>query len=95
MTLDREVLTELCRKHGITRLRLFGSYARGDQTSESDVDLLVDFDRSIGLIEFVGIEQEFADRLGTRVDLVMERGLKPEMRSNVLADAEVIYERAA
>jgi predicted nucleotidyltransferase len=95
MTIDPTVIAELCRKHGITRLHAFGSYARGDFREGSDLDLLVEFDRALGLIEFTGVALDFEDRLGMPVDLVTEGGLTPRVRARILPDLRPLYDRAA
>jgi predicted nucleotidyltransferase len=67
---------ELERHFPLRRLALFGSYARGDQRHDSDVDILVDVDPSIGL-GFVSLAQAIEDALGLRVDLVSRRAITP------------------
>jgi uncharacterized protein len=95
MKIDREVLAELCDRHDITRLRLFGSLARGEGNEASDVDLLVDFAQRKSLLDFVRIEREFSEHLGREVDLLTERALSPYLRDRILREAQVVYERAA
>ena len=68
---------------------MFGSYVRGEQTPESDVDILVSFDEVPSLLKFVGIENYLSDLLGVKVDLVMKRVLKPFIGEYILR--EVIY----
>ena len=70
---------------------VFGSYVRGEQTSESDVDILVDFDPSyrFGLITYGQMESYISDMLNIKVDLVMKRALKPYIGKRILK--EVIY----
>lgn len=87
-------IEELCKKHRIRELSLFGSRVRGDHTDASDFDLLVDFlpDAQIGLFDFSGIQIELQDLLGRRVDLVSKTGLKPRIKNRVLSEAEIIYE---
>jgi len=68
--------TSLQRRYPVRRLALFGSYARGEAQSDSDVDLLVEVDPSIGL-RFVTLAEDLEQLLGLPVDLVSERALKP------------------
>lgn len=71
---------------GVVRVRLFGSHARDTATSTSDVDLIVDLDRAIGL-RFFTLQEELSKRLGLNVDLVTEGGLAPDVRYTALRDA--------
>ena len=87
LALLRSLLPELRERYGVSRLAVFGSRVRRDFTPESDLDVLVAFDRPIGLFGVVGLEQELSDRLGVRVDLVIERALKPRLRPRILAEA--------
>ena len=66
-------------------LAIFGSYARGDQRPDSDLDILVDVDASIGL-GFVELADHLEKTLGLRVDLVSSRALKPRMREAIERD---------
>ncbi len=68
--------TELQEQFKVRALALFGSYARNQQTEQSDVDVLVEVDPSIGL-EFVNLAEELEKRLRERVDLVSTRAVKP------------------
>jgi predicted nucleotidyltransferase len=72
---------------GVTRLRVFGSYARDEATADSDVDLVADFAGQPSLLELIGIERELAEKLGVRVDLATTAGLKPRVRAWVDAEA--------
>ena len=69
-TIDRDRLGEFCRRHGISRLALFGSATRGELGPESDIDLLVEFvpGRRVGL-RFITVQEELRSLLGRRVDL--------------------------
>ena len=80
----------------IQRAWLFGSCSRGEETSDSDVDILVDYDNSKGLVSLMkmgGILMDLSDLLGRRVDLVENRGLKDFARASVEKDKILIYER--
>jgi predicted nucleotidyltransferase len=89
---DRRRISEFCRKHHIRRLSLFGSVLRDDFRPDSDVDVLVTFEpgQVIGL-RIVDIEDELAQLLGRRVDLVSEKYLNHRIRDRVLSAAEVQY----
>ncbi len=82
---------KLQNDYHITELGIFGSYVRGEQTEESDVDILVEFDPNfrLGLITYGQIEGFISDTLGKKVDLVMKKNLKPYIGKRVLQ--EVIY----
>lgn len=73
----------LAEEYGVAELGVFGSIARGEGTGTSDVDILVTFEKPIGLIRFVGLEQEIEDILGLNVDLNTKKSLKPWMRDRV------------
>lgn len=89
-----EKISEFCKRHHIRRLALFGSVLRDDFRSDSDVDVLVQFEPGHvpGFLHLYKIEQELSHLLGERqVDLVTEKALNPRLRARVLADAEVQY----
>lgn len=65
---------------------IFGSYARGDNYPDSDLDLLIDLDVGATLFDLVGVQLFFEDRLGCKVDVVTRRGLREEIREYVYND---------
>ena len=80
----------------VTRVSLFGSYVRGEETDTSDIDILVQLKPSeerppLGL-EFFGIQQELANLLGHEVDLVTEEGLSPYIRPYIEKEKVILYE---
>ena len=87
-----EQITDLCRRHHIRRLSLFGSVLREDFRPESDVDVLVEFEpgRTPGF-GFFGIQQELSELLGRPVDLNTPGFLSDYFRDEVLREAEVLY----
>jgi hypothetical protein len=89
---DKEKIIEICKRNDISYCALFGSFARGEATEDSDVDLLVGFSKRIGLFDFVGIGQDLEEALNRKVDLVTEDGLSKYVRDNVMRDLKVIYE---
>jgi len=82
----REVL-RIAEKHGASHVRVFGSFARGDQHKDSDIDLLVDLPLSADLFELVGLQQELEGALGRKVDVVPEDSLKPALRPGILSES--------
>jgi predicted nucleotidyltransferase len=80
----KQHLTEIQEKYSISYLGVFGSYVRGEQTSESDLDILVEFDETPGLLKFIELEYYLGDLLGIKVDLVTRSGLKPNIGNCIL-----------
>jgi len=80
-------LADLRAEFGVVSLHLFGSMARGDEDGDSDVDLLVEFERPIGLLRFVGLKLRLEELLGRPVDLVEPDALHPRLRDRILAEA--------
>lgn len=72
---------------GVRSLDLFGSVARGEAGPASDVDLLVDFDKPIGLFHFYRVQRRLEEILGCRVDLVMRDAVKRQLRDRIFAEA--------
>ena len=75
--------------YGIKEIGIFGSFVKGSQDTNSDIDILVEFERPIGLFGFVRLKLELSDLLGCPVDLVMKTALKPRISRQILS--EVIY----
>jgi len=78
---------------GITRLSLFGSVARGEASSESDVDLMAEFDpdRQFSLLDMVRLENRLADILGARVDLTPARAMRDRIRERASREAVLAF----
>ena len=76
----------LRKRYGVRSLGLFGSYARNEQNSKSDIDILVEFDGSIGLLKFMELESNLSELFGRRVDLVMKSALKPRIGQRILQE---------
>lgn len=74
-------------EYAVKALFLFGSVARGEATSESDVDLLVEFDRPVGLFTLLGLQSYLEELLGCSVDLGTPNSLRPHLRETVLKEA--------
>jgi hypothetical protein len=92
MDLEVDKLVEICRANDIEMVGVFGSIARGEATSESDVDLLVRFSEKKSLLALVRLERELSETLGKKVDLLTEAAISPYLRDRVKRDLRVIYE---
>jgi len=77
----------------IRSVALFGSYLHGTATDDSDIDVLIDFDpqATVGLFEFVEIQEQLSEALGRRVDLLTPQSLSKYLRDEVLKQAERVY----
>jgi predicted nucleotidyltransferase len=87
-------LVELCRANDAAMVGIFGSYARGEATAESDVDVLIRFRRPKSLIAIVRLERELTAIIGRKVDLLTEASLSPYLRPYIARDLQVLYEAA-
>jgi predicted nucleotidyltransferase len=83
----RDSVLGLAAKHGASNVRVFGSVARGDSDSLSDVDFLVDLEPGRTLSDLGGLLMDLQEAFGTPVDIVTERGLRARVRERVLAEA--------
>jgi len=73
--------------HGARNVRVFGSLARGENGSASDVDLLVEMEPGRSLLDLVGLWQDLEDLLRTRVDVISDAGVSPHLRDRIYAEA--------
>ena len=87
-----KVLRKICQQNDIKMLAVFGSVARGEDTPESDIDLLVKLKKPIGLWDFIRLEDDFVEVFGRKVDLATEESLHPLIKQNVLKDLKILYE---
>jgi predicted nucleotidyltransferase len=76
-------IVKILKKNSIKRAGIFGSYARGEQKKNSDVDILVELGKPMGF-DFVGIQFELEDELGKKVDLVTYNSLHPLLKDRIL-----------
>jgi predicted nucleotidyltransferase len=87
------IASPIARSYGIGRLSVFGSYARGDATPDSDIDfLIVDKGSLRGLFQLAGFERSLEEGLGTPVDVVTKDGLDDRFLSCIEDDVVAVYE---
>jgi len=86
----RPIVLRVTGEYGVTNVRIFGSFARGEQRKTSDVDLLVDLPEGMSLLDLSGLKIDLEDALKRKVDVVPARSIKPALRENILADARLL-----
>ena len=88
-----DAIERICRKYRVKELSIFGSVLRDDFRSDSDIDLLVDFhpNHGLDLVDYIQCQEELAEALCRRVDLVDKEGLKPRLKKGILESARVVY----
>jgi hypothetical protein len=86
----REQRKDLEREYGVAEIGVFGSYARGEASSDSDIDILVAFDRPIGFFKFLELEERLSECLGAKVDLVTRAALKPHIGRRILDEVTLL-----
>lgn len=86
----REDILRVTRRNGAQNVRIFGSIARAEATNTSDVDILVDMEPNRDLIDLISVQQDLADMLGCKVDVVTEAAISPYIRNSVLRDARAL-----
>lgn len=74
------------KEAGVIRSSIFGSYVRGEEREDSDIDMLVEVPRGTGLFGFVGLQHKLEDALGKKVDLVTYKSIHPLLKDRVLKE---------
>jgi len=89
---DIKKLINICRDNDAAKIGIFGSVARGEDTSDSDIDILINFSRRKSLLDIVKLERRLSEEIGKKVDLMTEAALSPYLRDIILSELKVIYE---
>ena len=87
MEILREQFPILAEQYNVATLEVFGSFVRHEQRKNSDLDVLVTFNKAPSLLKLVRLENHLSDMLGVKVDLVMKDSLKPAIGKNILREA--------
>ena len=86
----KDLKNVLTQEYGISEIGIFGSYVRGEEKATSDLDILVQVDKKMGLLRVIKIENYLSDILGIKVDLVMKDVLKPAIGKHILREVNYI-----
>lgn len=86
----KQKILPILQRYGVKRVGLFGSCVRGRMTTESDIDILVEIEKDISLLDFVGLKLEIEEALNKKVDLVEYNTIKPLLRERILNEQEII-----
>jgi|ERR1039458_113721 predicted nucleotidyltransferase len=84
-------LRQVLLKNGVKRASVFGSYARGDATATSDLDLLVTYAPGTSLFDVIDLQEQLEAIAGTRVDLVSQKFIKPRLAKRIAADLVSLF----
>lgn len=85
-------IVEFLKSKGATKVAVFGSYVRNEETPESDIDVMVDFKKPITLFDFAGFQIDLQEEIGIKVDLVMEDGISPLFQKYIYKDLLVLHQ---
>ena len=83
-------LVQMRNEYGVEKIGVFGSVVHEDQTLTSDVDILVEFSRAIGMVKFLQLENNLQKLLGAKVDLVTKNALKKHIGQQILQEVQFV-----
>ena len=86
----KDIKPELEHKFGVKKIGIFGSFAKQLAGEQSDIDILVEIERPMGLIRFMQIEQYLTELLGRTVDLLTFESIKPYMKDDILKEVKYV-----
>ena len=89
---DKNKLIKICRQNDVRSISLFGSISRGEETAESDIDLLDVIKKDKSLLKLIRLERELSQVLGHPVDLLTQAAISPYLREKILQEKTVLYE---
>lgn len=86
-----EKIVQVLKNQGAGKIAVFGSYIKGEEKPESDIDIIVEFIEGKSLLELVRIERELSEALGIKADLLTEKSISPYLIDTIREEMEVIY----
>ncbi|OJU27156.1 MAG: nucleotidyltransferase [Sphingobacteriales bacterium 41-5] len=88
-----DIIVSECQPFNPKRISVFGSYARGENYTESDIDILYEFDSKYTLFDLAGLQGTLQQKLKRDVDLVEFSSIHPRLKKSILSDSKVLYEQ--
>lgn len=86
-----QIIISYLKRYNPNKIGIFGSVARGEESANSDIDILVDFNHKVTLFDLGGIKQDLSELLKRPVDIVTERSINKKLKSHILKDLKVIF----
>ncbi|MGS2737827.1 nucleotidyltransferase family protein [Sinomicrobium sp. M5D2P17] len=86
-----DIIINAMKPFSPTKIGIFGSTARNEESEDSDIDILYHFKDTIGLFKLIRLQQELQDKLNKKVDLVSEKYVHPKLKPYILNDLKIIY----
>lgn len=86
----KKQIKPILKKHSVARAAIFGSFARGEQTKFSDVDLMVEFKGKRSLLDLIGLQQSLEDAIGVKFDVTTFKYLHPLIKKQAIKDQQFI-----
>lgn len=86
----RNIVAPLLKRYNVKRAAIFGSYVRGEQKEDSDLDILVEFEGKKSLLDLAGLKIKLEEVLGRKVDVLTYNSLHPLLRDRILQEQKVI-----
>lgn len=86
----REQILNVASQHGVNKVKIFGSALKGEETPESDIDLLVDCKEECSLFDLIGLKQELEQMFGRKIDIVTPNSIHWSLQESILGEAQEI-----
>ena len=83
----KETINKIASNHGVLSVRVFGSFARGEENVHSDIDLLVELEPKCSLLDIISMKYEIEDLTGRKVDVVTTKGISPYLAEQIIKEA--------
>lgn len=92
-TINKGLLQQYFSKQPVIKAYLFGSFARGDESKDSDIDILIEFDKKTDLFQLISIKLQLEAMMKRTVDIISLNGLSPRFKNSIEREKVLIYEK--